>query len=95
VSGFDELDPVVIEQMTGPGMYRIVELSFGYQPEQYYQTKDEPLWLPLLPNGYWADPDAYSTGKIAKNSIMTRAEAERAVWLAKKINHGRGEGASS
>jgi hypothetical protein len=73
-------------------MYRISELSFGFQPEQFYQTKDGPLWLPLKANGYWADPDAYSTSEITKSSIMTRAQAERAVWLAKKINHGHGEG---
>jgi hypothetical protein len=88
----EQLSQELINEMTGPGMYRVIEVSFGFSPQQYYQTKEGPLWIPLLKNGYWADPDAYSTGEVTVSSIMPHEDAERAVWLAKKINHERGEG---
>jgi hypothetical protein len=86
----ERADMETFAAMVGPGMYRVTEIGDGFQPEQFYQTKEKPLWLPLKPNGYWADPDAYSTSKITQTSVMSRVDAERAVWLAKKINHGRG-----
>lgn len=69
--------------------YRVARVGKQYQPEMLYVIKDKgETWLPLTKDGYWADPDAYSTGEVTKRSLMTKTEAERAVWLAMKINRG-------
>lgn len=66
--------------------YRVSPVGDHYQPEMHYQCKDGSLWVPLNREGYWADPDVYSTGKVAQADLMDEQAAARAVWLAQKIN---------
>jgi hypothetical protein len=70
--------------------YRVTKTGRTFRPEMLFVTKDHPdgQWLPLNREGFWADPEAYNTGVVTKWVSMRKAEAERAVWRAMKINRG-------
>ncbi|QDZ07434.1 hypothetical protein FPZ24_08045 [Sphingomonas panacisoli] len=69
-------------------LYRVQPVEGGYQPEMRWTCKNGALWVPLQADGFWADPDAYSTGEVTVKSVMTLDDARRAVWLAQKENVG-------
>jgi hypothetical protein len=68
--------------------YRVSKVGRLFQPEMLYITKGNlgGRWVPLNREGYWADPDCYSTGVVVRTCPMRKAEAERAVWRAMKVN---------
>jgi len=74
-----------------PEKYRVVEVGDQFQPEMHYQCRAGFRWVPLLANGYWADPDCFSHASLDEpmaQSLMTKDEAARAIWLGQKINCG-------
>lgn len=66
--------------------YRIAWRLFGFEPQMRYHTLLGEKWVPLNPDGYWADEDCYSTGVITKRSKMSLRAARRALLRAKHIN---------
>jgi len=66
--------------------YRVTPRNDGFQPEMLYKCKHGELWVPLKEDGYWADPDAYSTGKVTCSSVMDEATARTAIWRARLVN---------
>lgn len=67
--------------------YRISRDAHGHHPEMLYWTKNAgEQWVPLNREGYWADPEAYSTGVVTKRPSMTEQEAQTAIWRARKAN---------
>lgn len=67
--------------------YRVRSLGEGaFQAEMLYQCKDGPLWIPLKQDGYWADPEAYSTGVVTVQYPLSRVAAKRAMFNAMEIN---------
>ncbi len=71
-----------------PSDYRVVEIYPDVcEPQIHYNAGNgKMLWFPLDRDGAWAEPDAFSTAEITVTSLMTRAEAERAVTCARRIN---------
>jgi hypothetical protein len=74
--------------------YRVRRLPDGsHEPQMLYNCGPKALgrrWFPLLPSGYWAEPDAYSYGVITVRSpLPTREDALRAVERARLINADR------
>jgi hypothetical protein len=43
-------------------------------------------WFPILANGYWAEPDAFSYGDIHNHPVMSERDARAAIARAKLIN---------
>lgn len=67
--------------------YRILWRWFGWEPQHRYSTgKGKMLWYPLNMEGYWIEPDAYTTERITKRIKMTLTQARRAVLRARAIN---------
>jgi hypothetical protein len=66
--------------------YRITQADGGFQPEMHYRCFKGDLWVPLNHDGFWAEPHAFSTGEVTKSSVMSEADAKRAVWKARLIN---------
>lgn len=69
--------------------YRVLDIDGGYEPQMRYHASvtGERVWFPLLANGYWAEPDAYSYGNVTIRSILpTREQAEAAIQRARAIN---------
>lgn len=78
-----------ISEMMTNGTYRIEAVHGGFEAQMLYQVGavEREEWFPLLPNGYWSDPDAYSFGLISKRHVFaTEAEAASAIRKAKEIN---------
>lgn len=66
--------------------YRVAEVGDQFEPQMFYTTKTGEQWVPLNEDGFWADPDCYSTGKVTVQSLMDKESAERAIWRAQLAN---------
>lgn len=68
--------------------YRIVRRLGGYEPQISYTAgiAEGLFWFPLNEDGYWLEPEAFSTGNVTKHVSMTKDVARRAVLRARAIN---------
>lgn len=68
--------------------YRIVRFGAGWEPQFSYTAGLVPgtFWYALNEDGYWLDPDAFSTGGSEKRISLPKKAAERAILRARAIN---------
>lgn len=69
-------------------IYRVVRRVGGFEPQFSYTAGMEAglFWYPLNKEGYWHEPDAFTKGDPTKRSVMSRAEADRAILRARAVN---------
>lgn len=72
--------------MSIEAQYRVEEIAGGFEPQMLYTTKNGKQWVPLNAEGYWLEPDCYSTGEITKHNPMTKEAARQAIFLAVAAN---------
>lgn len=73
---------------TASGQYRIVRRLGGYEPQHSYTAgiAEGVFWFPLNEEGYWLEPEAFSSGNVTKHVVMTKDLARRALLRARAIN---------
>jgi hypothetical protein len=76
------------EEPAEAGLYRIVDRGCKYEPQMSYSMGNENgfAWFPLNEDGYWLEPDAFSTGYLTKCSCMPLSVAKRSIRRAMAIN---------
>lgn len=69
--------------------YRVRWRLGGFEPQMSYIVglTGETRWFPLTSDGYWLEPEAFSSGKITKHISMSRGAAKRATLRARAINN--------